>query len=117
MSSFYLVATEINEKGGWMFEEWLRELDRKFDFEGKNDAFVNDNYPAHPHIDNLKAIKCCPENYSKRREEENPSENFVAARNSKVSLSLGCTINTNDLELYTEVWNIQRKPGNRHSGR
>ena len=29
-------------------------------------------------------------------EEENPSENFVAARNANVSLSLGCTIDTNN---------------------
>ena len=39
------------------FEEWLRELDKKFTFEGRNVAFVIDNCPAHPHIDNLKAIK------------------------------------------------------------
>ena len=32
---------------GRLFEEWLRELV----------AFVIDNRPAHPHIDNLKAIK------------------------------------------------------------
>ena len=38
---------------GKLFEEWLRELDRKFAFEGRN----VDNCPAHPHIDNLKAIK------------------------------------------------------------
>ena len=40
-----------------LFEEWLRELDRKFAFEGRNVTFVIDNCPAHPHIDNLKAIK------------------------------------------------------------
>ena len=40
-----------------LFEEWLRELDRKFAFEGRNVAFVIDNCPAHRHIDNLKAIK------------------------------------------------------------
>ena len=60
MSSFYLVATEINEKVGWMgkfFEELLRELDRKFAFEGTNVAFVVDNYSTHPHNGNLKAIK------------------------------------------------------------
>ena len=42
---------------GKLLEEWLRELDRKFAFEGRNVAFVIDNCPAHPHIDNLKAIK------------------------------------------------------------
>ena len=62
MSSFYFVATEINKKiwmGGKMIEELLRELDRKFAFEGRNVAFVIDKIPSssHPHIDNLKAIK------------------------------------------------------------
>ena len=42
---------------GKLFEEWLRELDRKFATEGRNVAFVTDNWPAHPHIENLKAIK------------------------------------------------------------
>ena len=42
---------------GKLFEEWLRELDRKFAFEGRNVAFVIDNCPTHPHIDNLKAIE------------------------------------------------------------
>ena len=60
MSSFYLVTTEINEKcwmDGKLFEKWLRELVKKFAFEGRIVAFVIDNCPAHPHIDNLKAIK------------------------------------------------------------
>ena len=34
-----------------------RELHRMFAFEGRNVAFVIDNCLAHPHIDNLKAIK------------------------------------------------------------
>ena len=42
---------------GKLFEELLRELDRKFVFEGRNVAFVIYNCLAHPHIDNLKAIK------------------------------------------------------------
>ena len=60
MSSFYFVTTEINEKcwmDGKLFEKWLRELVKKFAFEGRNVAFVIDNCPAHPHIDNLKVIK------------------------------------------------------------
>ena len=40
-----------------LFEEWLRELDRKFAFEGRNVTFVIDNYSANLDIDNLKAIK------------------------------------------------------------
>ena len=50
-----------NQRKIWMdgklFEKWLRELDREFAFEGRNFAFVIDNCPAHPHIDNLKVIK------------------------------------------------------------
>ena len=60
MSSFYLVATETNEKVGWMgncLKGGPRELDRMFAFEGRNVAFVIDNCPAHPHIDNLNSIK------------------------------------------------------------
>ena len=44
----------MNEK---LFEEWLRELNSKCSFEGRNVSFVIDNCPSHPHIDNLKAIK------------------------------------------------------------
>ena len=40
-----------------MFEEWVRELDRKFASEGRSTALVIDNCPAHPHIENLKSIK------------------------------------------------------------
>ena len=48
-------------------------------------------------------------NYSKCKEEENPSKNFVAARNANVILSLGCTIDANDYELLSKVWNIHRR--------
>ena len=60
MSSFYLVATAINEKVGWMgncLKGGPRKVHSMFAFEGRNVAFVIDNCPAHPHIDNLKAIK------------------------------------------------------------
>ena len=47
-----------HQKKSWMdgilFEEWVRELDRKLLSEGIE---VIDNCPAHPHIENLKAIK------------------------------------------------------------
>ena len=50
-----------NQRKSWMdgklFEEWFRELDRKFACEGRNVAFVIGNCPAHPHIDYLQAIK------------------------------------------------------------
>ena len=57
----FLPCRYRNQRKSWIYgkllEAWLRELDRKFAFEGRNVAFVVDNYPAHPHIDNLKAIK------------------------------------------------------------
>ena len=42
---------------GALFEEWVRELDRKFVSEGRSKALVIDDCPAHPHIENLKSIK------------------------------------------------------------
>ena len=39
-----------------LFEEWLRELDSKFLAERRKIALLVDNCPAHPHVDNLKAI-------------------------------------------------------------
>ena len=42
---------------GKLSEEWLRELNMKFAFEGRNVAFVIDNCPAYPQSNNQKAIK------------------------------------------------------------
>ena len=57
----FLPCRYRNQRKSWMdgklFEEWLRELDRKFAFEGRNVAFVIDNCPSYPHINNLKPIK------------------------------------------------------------
>ena len=40
----------------------------------------------HPPIESKIPLECCPDNYSKCREKENPSESFVAARNANFSL-------------------------------
>ena len=40
-----------------LFEEWVRELDREFQHEDKKIALIVDNCPAHPDINNLKAIE------------------------------------------------------------
>ena len=49
------------QKKSWMsselFEQWVRELDRKFKLEGRKIALIIDNCPAHPHIDGLQAIE------------------------------------------------------------
>ena len=48
------------QKKSWMdselFEEWVRELDCKFEKEGRKVALIIDNCPAHPAIESLKTI-------------------------------------------------------------
>ena len=57
----FLPCRYRSQRKSWMdgvlFEEWVRELDRKFACEENNVALVIDNCPAHPHIENLKAIQ------------------------------------------------------------
>lgn len=49
-----------SQKKSWMdgtlFEEWLRELDRKFDMQGRKIIMVVDNCPTHSDTSGLKAI-------------------------------------------------------------
>ena len=42
---------------GTLFEEWLRELDRKFEMHGRKIVMIVDNCPAHPDVSGLNAIK------------------------------------------------------------
>ena len=42
---------------GTLFEEWLRELDRKFEMEGRKIVMIVDNCPPHSEVSGLKAIK------------------------------------------------------------
>ena len=48
------------QKKSWMvselFEEWVREQDRKFALEGRKVALVIDNCTTHPNIESLKSI-------------------------------------------------------------
>ena len=50
----FLPSRYRNQRKSWMdgalFEEWVREIDRKFDAEGRKIALVVDNFPAHPDI-------------------------------------------------------------------
>ena len=50
-------------KKSWMdsdlFEEWVREQDRKFECENQKILLIVDNCPAHPQIGGLKAIEMC----------------------------------------------------------
>ena len=42
---------------GVLFEEWVREMDKKFFSEVQKFALVIINFPAYPQIKNLKSIK------------------------------------------------------------
>ena len=44
---------------GDLFEEWVRELDRKFEQQNRKVMLIIDNCPAHPAIGGLKAIQLC----------------------------------------------------------
>ena len=41
---------------GFLFEEWIRELDSKFEREGRKFVLIVDNCPAHPRLKDRKAI-------------------------------------------------------------
>ena len=49
------------QKKSWMnselFEEWVKELDRKFGIEGRKIALVIDNCPAQPEVSGLKWVE------------------------------------------------------------
>ena len=57
----FLPCRYRHQKKSWMdgilFEEWVWKLDRKFLSQGRNVALVIHNCHAHPHVENLKAIK------------------------------------------------------------
>ena len=41
---------------GILFEEWLHELHRKFEMQGRKVVLIVDNCPAHPEVLGLKGI-------------------------------------------------------------
>ena len=49
------------QRKSWMdseiFSDYVRKLDSKFDAEGRKIVLIIDNCPAHPNVDNLKAIQ------------------------------------------------------------
>ena len=42
-----------------LFEEWVHELDRKFEQQNRKVVLIIDNCPGHPAIGGLKAIQLC----------------------------------------------------------
>ena len=50
-----------SQKKSWMdsllFEEWIKEVDKEMENEGRNIAMIIDNCPAHPDVDGLKAVE------------------------------------------------------------
>ena len=49
-----------SQKKAWMdgtlFQEWLHEVDRKFEVQGRKVVKIVDNCPAHPDVSGLKAL-------------------------------------------------------------
>ena len=56
-SQVYLASTSPKESPGWILKYYVRKLDKKFDAEGRKIVLIIDNCPAHPNVDNLKAIQ------------------------------------------------------------
>ena len=40
-----------------LFEEWVRQLDRKFSAANRKIALIIDNYTAHPHVEQLNSTE------------------------------------------------------------
>ena len=57
----FLPCRYRNKQKSWigvvLFEEWVREMDKKFVSEGRKIALEIRNCPAHPQIKSLKSIK------------------------------------------------------------
>ena len=57
----FLPCRYRNKQKSWidvgLFEEWVREMDKKFVSEGRKIALTISNCPAHPQIESLKSIK------------------------------------------------------------
>ena len=55
-----------NQQTSWMdgvlFEEWVREMEKKFATEGRKSALVIGSCPTHPQIENLKSLFYLPPN-------------------------------------------------------
>ena len=51
------------QKKSWMdsdlFENWVRERDKKFESQNRKVLLIGDNCPDHPEIGGLKAIELC----------------------------------------------------------
>ena len=41
----------------FFFDEWVKELDKKFEKENRKVVLIVDNCPAHPFIEGLKAVE------------------------------------------------------------
>ena len=40
-----------------LFEKWVKDVNKKFQVEGRNVAFIIEDCPAHPNIENLSHVK------------------------------------------------------------
>ena len=114
-----------NQKKSWMdgalFEEWVRELDRKFACEGRIIAIIAlviDNCPAHHHIENLKSIKLFflppnttsatqPMNQGVRSLKAKYRKNMVRKiiRNLKKNKALPAILILSGMQMLVSAWN------------
>ena len=61
---------------GVLFEEWVWKMDKKFVSEGRKVALVIENYPANPHMENLKSIKFLLPNTASQSQQMEQSGSF-----------------------------------------
>ena len=61
---------------GVLFEEWVWKMDKEFVSEGRKVALVIENYPANPHMENLKSIKFLLPNTTSQSQQMEQSGSF-----------------------------------------
>ena len=91
-----------------LFEEWVREQDRKFESEGRKLVLIIDNFSAHLHIDNLKAINLVflPPNTTSKTQ---PSP-WIKALYGRPKRTIGLAVCANSLMQLTTTSSCQPLP-------
>ncbi|XP_057290295.1 tigger transposable element-derived protein 4-like [Hydractinia symbiolongicarpus] len=100
-----------SQKNSWMsgelFEEWVRELDRKFSVSKQKIALIIDNCTAHPHVENLEWVELIflPPNTTSRTQPMD--QGIIRALKAKYrSLAVGKLIKALDEEKSTPKFSI-----------
>ena len=94
---------------GTLFEEWLRELDRTFEMQGRKVVMIVDNCPAHPKVSGLKAnnLQFLPSNTTYRTQPMDQGIIRYRISSNKRQASHECypLISTDFLGIHTEISN------------